>query len=118
MEVVGALEIKDRFDGMGDPLDGMDIREMIELEMDFELSEIRQGQLTVRRMEERLGGSVGRGEIVGKWTTMVFVTILFQALVQNLVPRLQLDPLASIGFRGLVDRMEMLIRPVGLYDAL
>lgn len=118
MEIVRISKIKDRFDGVGHPLDGMDIGEMIELEMDFELSEIRQSQLTIGGMEESVSGGVGGGKIVGKRTTMVFISMFFQALVQDLVPRLQLDPLASIGFGGLVDRVEMLIRPVGLYDAL
>lgn len=118
MEIVRISKIKDRFDGVGHPVDGMDIGEMVKLKMDFELSEIRQSQLTIGGMEESVGGSVGRGKIVGKRTTMVFISMFFQALVKDLVPRLQLDPLASIGFGGLVDRVEMLIRPVGLYDAL
>jgi hypothetical protein len=101
MEIIGIAEIKD---GLAlDPLDGVDVVEVIELEMDLELPEIRQGQLTIGRMKKCLRGSVGGGEVVGERTRMVGVTVLFQAFVQDLITRLQLDPLASIGLHGLVN---------------
>jgi len=117
MDINGLLDTKDG-SRRGDPLNRRDLGLMTELDANLNGSYVPKSQTKVHRMKENLGN--GMTLIQQRWdgTGMERDTVFGKQVSEGMIVCFKGKNGLSMVFHGGINRLKMLVRPIGLKEAL
>jgi hypothetical protein len=119
VDVHGVLDTKDGGGGRRrDPLDGRHLGLTSELDTNLHRPDVPKGQTKVHRMEENLGHGM---TLLQQWwdgTGMERDTVFGKQVSEGMIVGLKGKNGQSMVFHGGINGLKMLVRPIGLKEAL